>query len=172
MTPPGFTVALRSAVCQRDEEYVRTIYAFPWHGRDPSVGFPGGQTPSVGLPDNYLTQNLADEKLNNNSTWKMIQRILLIRKEFQVSQRTRIKVRDDLYGHVLGYTLINPDQPGRESKSCLTMIVNFDSRGSYQVPSRHEDAGCGAADELILEKNATIRDRQAFLSPYGMVILE
>src|SRR5690606_21448925 len=61
---------------ESQEEYVRTINAFPWHGRDRTVGFPGGLEPVTKPADNYRERNLETDRQSPRSGWRLVRDLL------------------------------------------------------------------------------------------------
>jgi alpha-amylase len=122
------------------DEWVRTIYAFPWHGEDDSVGFPGGLKPVTDVPDNYRERNLADARLDSGSLFYLVKGLLGVRRQFGVSNDTRLVVRQDLFGHVIGWTLVNPTRTGQSS--CLSVMMNFNGDTAYDIDAQHADPTC------------------------------
>ncbi len=156
-------------------EWVRTINAFPWHGRDESVGFPGGRRPKADLSDNYRERNLETAEADGgaNSAVHLIRALSRVRKEFGVTNATRLVVRNDLYGHVIGWTLVNTDRAGRGK--CLTVLTNFGAAATYTVPSQHADETCGTGLRELFVENAQRVAGEATtsyaLAPYAKVVL-
>ncbi len=151
------------------EEYVRTINAFPWDGEDPSVGFPGGQWPVTGAPDNYQTRNLERLRGMANSSWQLVRRLLAKRREFAITPATRLYVGEQWYGHVLGFTMVNPAQGGKRA-TCRTVVVNFDRRHKYTLDIAHVAPECQQASlrEVLLDNGA----RESLGKDAGSVVYE
>jgi alpha-amylase len=149
-----------------DVEYVRTINAFPWHGRDESVGFPGGITPVTKPADNYQTNNLELAKSDADSVWNMIRQLLQLRKSFGISQNTKLKVRDDLYGHVIGFSMYDS-----LSGNCRMTIVNFSSENRYTVPVTSPEHCTGRPGAKFAE-GARLAGGDLMLEPNGKAIID
>jgi glycosidase len=156
-----------------NEEYVRTVNAFPWTGED-TAGFPGTGTPVAGLADNHAVRNLAEAEADPESTLHMIQQLLRIRRDFVVTNATQLFVRQDLYGHVIGWTLAQPIAR-RDRFHCLSMLVNFHPSDSYTITAAHASPSCESSHEEVFAQNAERRQNgqavQYTLHPYARVIL-
>ena len=69
-----------------------------------------------------------------------------LRREFAVTNATRISVREDLYGHVVGWTI-------REGDRCRT--VSPDSAGAAMTPhARQSRAACQLLRDAVLLSEA------------------
>lgn len=159
---------VKRATPQDPEEYVRTVYAFAWTGDPVTAGFPGGRTPLVGLSDNTERRNLVQARADQGSTWHMIRDVLRVRKDFGVTPGTRLKVRDDLFGHVIGWTMKND--------RCLTALVNFHPQDGYEIEAKHAPAGCGTVSVERFAEGAERRERDGkvfyFLRPGAKVLFQ
>ncbi len=162
-----------------DEEYVRTINAFPWDGEDESVGFPGGKKPVAGAPDNYRVRNLERQRSMANSTWQLVRRLLAKRKDFAITNATRMYVKENFFGHILGFTLVNPPTDKHARFRCRTVVANFDRRQNYTINIEHARPECehAALDEVLLDNGARepsvdgARSVTYELGPFAKVIL-
>jgi glycosidase len=152
-----------------DEEYVRTINAFPWAG-DETAGFPGGQTPVTGLSDNARERNLEAARADAGSTFNMMKELLNLRRAFGVTPATRLAVRSDLYGHVIGWTMSRPRADG--GRKCRSVMVNFDAANTYPIAPLHAGEGCGGAAHVVFAEHAAPRDDVYDLGPYAKVVYD
>jgi glycosidase len=144
-----------------------TVAAFPWTGAA-NAGFPGGKAPVAGVPDNAARKNLAAARADQSSLFNFIKRLSGIRRDFGVTNATRLVVRGDLYGHTLGWTLLQPDGP------CLTVLTNFHPTDTYAIDPKPADPRCqsGRADREVIRENATRNaDGTYALSPFARVVI-
>ena len=150
-----------------DEEYVRTINAFSWRGDSDSVGFPGGIVPVTKPAENYKTHNLEVAQANPDSAWNLVKELLRIRKAFRISENTKLRVLDDLYGHVIGYSFGTNDR-------CRVILANFSADTTYTIakPTINDcGSGSGSTHHMFLE-NAEVQDNNFEMRPYGKVIYD
>lgn len=135
-----------------DEEYVRTINAFSWDNSNYG-GFPSN--PIEGLADNYLTRNLQDQKANPSSSWYFIKNLISLRKSFGLTNNSKLYVNQDLYGHVLGYTITNPISINNLNYKCRIIAVNFNQYQSYDVLLKPASHLCSTNNfKIMLSENA------------------
>jgi glycosidase len=137
------------------------------------VGFPGGIEPVVGLPNNYQTANLKNAVEDLNSNYHFVKKILAVRRDFQVTDQTKIKVNEKLYGHVVGYALLK--QSSENSQECLIVLANLSSESSYDLTLDRTDFGCdGSKWRTLTEENIEISKKSSQkiklnIAPYGKV---
>lgn len=161
----GEELGLHGAVKRPDdtspEEFVRTDRAFPWEG-GPTGGFPGSRPPVVGVADNADARNLARATADPDSSLALVKKLTALRRGFGVSEATRLVVRDDLYGHTLGWTLV-------DGARCLTVLVNFHEQDTYTVRAAHADPACGSRVVEALAARAELTAGGYALGPRSRV---
>lgn len=145
------------------EEYVRTVYAFPWNGSE-SLGFPSGRKPNAGAPANYREFNLEKAKSDSKSLWNDVRTILKIRKGFPISTGTRLQVLETYQNTSLAYALVNDDG------SCLVSMLNLSKHDAVTVNWRGQLPRCGAAANLVYSNNGQDAGGETVLSPNGKAI--
>ncbi len=151
VTPPVPLTETPAEKRERSLEFVATERIFPWSDEyDPAQGTLGfsakyltGADEDWRVPLNFREQNLERSLADPASLWYYLRELLKAREDFFMTNDTWIQVKDELYGHVLGFTVA---KPGR----CRTMVVNFHKADTYTVSFGHADGACSGAPTAAL----------------------
>lgn len=165
----GMHGAVKRPTPTSPEEYVRTIYAFPWTS-GAAAGFPGDIVPIVGLSDNTDTHNLAAERADAASLWTYIKTVISLRQAFPLTNETRLTVDSTQYGSALSYTLATPQADG--TTRCRSVAINA-AAAPHTRRVRHLDPGCQAVPMTPrFIDNVTSSDQRIFqFGAYGKIVV-
>ena len=157
---------------ESNEEYVRTVYAFPWDGSQ-NGGFPGPQ-PWVGFSDNYKQINLEKLKGDPQSLWHYVKNLIALRKKFPLNENTTITLNRNVDQNILSYTMSTPNGSGN-SAQCRTVAINLNNQKTVKSWISHIGEACKnqPSSTVQLSEGASRENGNSFeFKPFGKVVLD
>ena len=82
-------------------------------------------------PENYRQNNLKAMRDDAHSLYSYVKSVVALRKSFPITTRTRLHVSNNIYGAMLGYTLVTPNPSPGAAARCRTTVVNMSGGGPW-----------------------------------------
>lgn len=147
-----------------NEEYVHTVFAFPWHGDSQNVGFPGNQIPLVGVPSNFKVANLKTAEANPKSIYHHIKKILEIRRKFEVTSDTQFVVLETFNSHSIAWALKKPNG------QCLVTAINISGEKSFKLNLKPQIPECFVSASTEMMNSLTATETYSDFGKFGYVV--